>query len=570
MTAHNTSPPSNQIELFGGRKPHWLLVVVLFVSAFGVRIWRIDEPLLDLPASRQYRAAIIARAWYWRGIPSIPKWRKEIAESNKDQCGLREPPVLELLAVVSYRISGGERLWIPRVLSIAFWMVGGIFLYELVKRCAGGDAALVSSAFYLFAPFGVFASRAFMVDPLMASLLIAALFYVVRYSERPSARRFIAASAVSAVAVLSKPLFCLIPLSCAFAVLDFSRRQDPLRKTAVRVLLFLILLLGPTLIYLGFMFVTGHGSKILEARSVLVVPALLTRPFFWAGWLTRISQVVGLPAFLASLVGVAMLHEGVPRRAVLGLWIGYFVYGLALSWATYTHNYYHLQLVPIVAVSVGPLAAGVARQAVLAFPFRRVRSLFACVLLLVGVFLAVYTYVHHRRTVALAGLSGRQRRSESFLYVVNPDFERFVTTAREIGELVQHSKKALFTGSAFGHRYYGEFSGRRWPTHDALRAGKQRGTPELSAPKRFKTEYAAWSPEYFIIVNPMELNAQPDLKQFLERNFRLIRRTEDYIVYDLRRRKPFGTSHAPTGARDKPLRSRHIHREQAPRYLCSS
>lgn len=120
------------------------------------------------------------------------------------------------------------------------------------------------------------------------------------------------------------------------------------------------------------------------------------------------------------------------------------------------------------------------------------------------------------------------------MYAVNPDFARVVEEAKEIGELVHHSTKAVFIYPATVYFYNGQFSGRTWPSHDLLRVRKQRGQPDLTARERFEAEYATWSPEYFVIVKLTELDAQPDLREFLAQDFRLVRRTESYVVYDLR------------------------------------
>ena len=74
------------------------------------------------------------------------------------------PPVLELVASFAYLVSGGEHLWIPRLLSALFWMVGGVFLCLLARRMVSPNAAVFSVAFYLLVPYGVFASRAVMPD----------------------------------------------------------------------------------------------------------------------------------------------------------------------------------------------------------------------------------------------------------------------------------------------------------------------------------------------------------------------------------------------------------------------
>ncbi len=522
--------------LFPERGALRLLVLCLFFfAAVGIRIYRLKEPPLEVHVGRQHHSAIIARAWYFEGNDSIPQWRQRVASANKEATGLREPPLMELLSVLGYRLAGGEHLWIPRLLSIVFWTAGGVFLYQLVKGSADADAAVLSTLFYLFVPFGVSSSRTFMPDPLMVALFVVGTFLLWRYFDRPSIGSFVVATAASASAVFVKS-FCLLPLVCVFVCLSVRKKQASLHVMAARAALFAILVLVPVLLYLLYMSVTAQAEQILLTGRAVFQPSLLIRPFFWAGWLAKISQVVTLPAFLAAVVGIVIFRKGMPRALVFGLFLGYFVYGLAFSYPAYTHHYYHLQLVPIVAISLGPAAAGLMRCLVTAIAFTKLRRAYVCSVVLAAVVLAAFSYVYGRRTLALRRLSGPQRRSQSFVYAVNPDFQDIVREAQEIGKTVGQSSKTIMVYPSRIYCYHGDFAGKSWPDLATLRAWKQRGRPELTARERFDAEYAAWSPEYFVIVNLVELDAQPDLAEFLARNHRLVRRTDTYIIYDLRQR----------------------------------
>ncbi len=82
--------------------------------------------------------------------------------------------MLEALVALSYRL-WGENLAIPRIYSILFWLTGAAFLFDLACRLTHRDGAFVSLLFYLFLPFGIYASRSFQPDPLMVALTLSAL-----------------------------------------------------------------------------------------------------------------------------------------------------------------------------------------------------------------------------------------------------------------------------------------------------------------------------------------------------------------------------------------------------------
>ncbi len=71
-------------------------------------------------------------------------------------------------------------------------------------------------------------------------------------------------------------------------------------------------------------------------------------------WLSLAQDLVGLAAILLGLVGVVISK---PRSRVFlaGMWVGYLAYGLFFNYYMYTHSYYHLQLVPVIGLSLAPL-----------------------------------------------------------------------------------------------------------------------------------------------------------------------------------------------------------------------
>ncbi len=48
-----------------------------------------------------------------------------------------------------------------------------------------------------------------------------------------------------------------------------------------------------------------------------------------------------------------------PRWLLISLWIGYLVYGLTLPFQMFTHSYYHIQLIPVVALGLASVIEAV-------------------------------------------------------------------------------------------------------------------------------------------------------------------------------------------------------------------
>jgi hypothetical protein len=489
-----------------------IIVACLFIAALAIRIYHISNPPLEFHPYVQYRSALVARALYFehQSDKTILKWRKEVAFQNKKAMGLQAPPIVENLASVSYRIAGREILWIPRVFSVMFWLIGGIFLYLLLKRIISADAAIFSTAYYLFVPFGIVASRSFQPDPLMVMGFLASVYAIVKYYEKPSFTLLLVADFVSAAAILIKfvTAFAILGLFILLGIYAMGFRKF------IRIphFIFILISLIPSGIYYYYVVMV---AKSLSAQGYFL-PNLFSQPFFWTGWKYLIERVAGFAAFLGALLGAFLTQNRIFKGMALGLWAGYFIYCLIFTYSTYTHNYYHLQLIPIVALLLAPLGHLI---------FERLnqilkRSLFkgfALIILLFPIGLTIY---------------------EGKTWLDTTDFRREVETAREIGKAVKHSTNTIYLSQYYGTwlTYHGELCGLNTPAHYDFNRNALEGNKNTPPVELFMASYKRLKPEYFIVTDFEEFDLQSDLKTFLNENFPLLAKTNRYIIFDLRKR----------------------------------
>jgi len=69
------------------------------------------------------------------------------------------------------------------------------------------------------------------------------------------------------------------------------------------------------------------------------VAGLLFQPSFYIRWALLLDNIVYLGLAALGLVGVALFPTR-GRGLLLGMWVGYGVYGISLSYPIMTHNYY--------------------------------------------------------------------------------------------------------------------------------------------------------------------------------------------------------------------------------------
>lgn len=505
----------------------FLIIGFLFIAAFALRLYQIDEQPMSNHASRQYHSALLARYFYERLLSGESR--------SMPPDGIIEPPLMELSASLAYYISGGEHLWIPCLLSAAVWMVGGVFLYLIAKKIASPNAAVFSLSFYLFDPAIVLLSRAFMPDPLMITLLLISVFTILRYHEQPSTQRLLIAAGASSLALFVKPGICFFQVFGAFISLMIYKKGVPRSLTSSHLLLFAVLSVLPVGLY--YLYGTVLEGFLRGQAGQKVLPWLLLQGRFWQSWLALIGHMVGYVPLLGALVGVSLFRAGSPRALMMGLWGGYFLFGLLFTRHIHTHDYYSLQLVPVAALSLGPVGAGIidyVKRVDLSY-YRRGAIL--------GIFLlaVVLGVVDQRATISGIAQQGQGKAFPG--RYVGPvsitDYGSRAETYQKIGEVVDHSRHTIFVAPDLGYPliHHGRLDGEYW--HVPRRLQRQQSGTE----RRFNALYNEGETEYFIVVKyfaptyetvAWSSEEYQGLRRLLFRNFPVLARDDDYIVFDLR------------------------------------
>ncbi len=485
------------------------IIGFLFIAAFGIRLYNINGMPRNLHPGRPYHSIIITRAYYFENSKSIPEWRREVARASSSNKPFQEPRVIEHMAAFVYRITGGEHLWAARTFFSIFWLIGGVALYVLAKRISSAEGAMFSLAFYLFLPYGVSVSRCFQPHPFVIWILIISWLQILRYYEQPSVGRVTIAAACSALTLLVYPHTAL-PTFAAFSVMALYK-YGPWKAINLKSLLFTVIALGPVVLH----YVLFAKVFIRSYAKISYTPGLLWSSFFWYGWFNQIKNVIGFAALIGGLLGIFMFRKKLAKALLTGLWIGYFVYALIFNYQAATHTYYQIPFIPIVSLSLAPIGTLImGRLGQTCTRWYRQVPLFAFILL--GFFINI-----HRIQQKL----------------INPDFDRQVEIAKEIGETVGHSTKTILLTKFHNlpFQYHGEISGNYWPKSGDFRANIIRGERIPPAEERFNTIYLKDSPEYFIVTDFREFFRQTDLKNFLTQNFSLLINNQKCLIFDLRK-----------------------------------
>ncbi|MCJ7717803.1 MAG: glycosyltransferase family 39 protein, partial [Anaerolineales bacterium] len=242
------------------KKIGMIIFLVILVCGLGVRFFDLTDPPLDFAATRQLRSALIARGIYYPWVETAEDWQVEMAEKQGSH-SMIEPTIMETIVAITYKIAGGEYVWIARIYSSVFWILGGVALFFLVKEMVSPDGAYIALTYYLFAPFGIAASRSFQPDPLMTALIVLAWWTFYRWFNTQTWKWAILAgiSAGAAMIVKSTAVFFL---AIGFAVLVLSKEKFSKLIRDAQVWVIVLLSSIPVLAYhLYGVFVVGSLGK---------------------------------------------------------------------------------------------------------------------------------------------------------------------------------------------------------------------------------------------------------------------------------------------------------------------
>lgn len=486
--------------------PFWLkfCLVLMFLLAALVRLDEIKAPgdLLD----REYTSAIFARSFYFMSNDQVEDWRRDIAVTTMNQQPVLEPPLVEYLVSLIYRVMGREEIYYARYLTGAFWLVGGIFMYLITKQLLSTDAALFATVYYLFVPMGVIISRSFQPDSLMMMLFLASLYLLVRYFQSGAKNYLLQASVVTAITLLLRPLV-LFAIFFAFLALSLQKKESWRKFIDRPLMIFSSVSLLPAAVYYGYGIAFAGFMRWKVTTSFM--PHLLTTRDFWLDWLNVGSDGAGHTTLVAAIIGFFFLRDKISRYLVVGLAISYVIFGIAFTYHIHTHGYYHVQLIPIIGLCAAALMVEITSS------LKNVAAKTWPVPLAAALMIALYS--SHRIEL-------------NSLYRAH--FEDPIV-AREIGELINHSPRTVFVSPYYGVplEYYGEFTGAPWPKSIADPPYRRPGARELSVLERLDT--LGFSPEYFVITHfDLYSRKHPDLQVYLESKCSIYAQTKSYLIYN--------------------------------------
>ena len=500
----------SRASFFSSSSSRLLALLLVFGLAFAIRMYDLTDLPLDFHPTRQLLSAHKARGLYYQTQPDGISTQQ--LETGIRQAQLKadvEPVVFEQLVAFTYRFTG-EHVWIARIYASLFWLLGGGFLFLILRELISFDGAIVSTAYYLFYPYAVIASRSFQPDPLMVMLTIGFWWSFERWLTQTSSTAWRWAT----LAGILGGLAIFIKFSAAFFViggaLGLALSQIKLRDLLQNRQIWLMAFLGvlPATLYLLYgIFVRGDLASQFSGRFI---PSLLFSPINYLQWLTKVDLAVGGIFLTLGLLGYFLVTSARLRGLLLGLGIAYLVYGLFFDYHVATHDYYHLPLIPIVAVSLSPLADRLLTALANASPQTWARR-FISLILLFGLF----TWMWEARN---------QLKSVDY----RPEAVMWAEVSQQLGDA-----RVIGLTQDYGSRleYWGLKTVATWPYAGDIDYRSLRGS-DFSFANYFEKNTA--KRDVFLVTDMEELDRQPLLKAKLFDHYLLKTQGDGYLIFDLR------------------------------------
>lgn len=105
-------------------------MLIIFAFSIAIRLYDLTDLPLDFHSTRQLLSLLKARGMYYETRTDVSPEERTFAIQQWELRASVEPEFFEHIVAWTYQFTG-EQIWVARVYSSAFWIIGGIFLFCL-------------------------------------------------------------------------------------------------------------------------------------------------------------------------------------------------------------------------------------------------------------------------------------------------------------------------------------------------------------------------------------------------------------------------------------------------------
>ncbi len=316
-----------------------------------LRLISLDQPILEGANTRQLQTADITYNLFKNGFNFL---YPQISILPEPRYFLIEPPVYNSIVAALYQVFGVHEE-LGRLVSILAFSGTAYFIFLIASKHVHKGAANSAVFVFCFSPLSIIYTRAFQPDTLALFFLTALVFYVSEWFDGKE-KAFWPALFFGLFTFLSKQTFMFILISFLLMGLIIKGKQILFEK---RVYIFTILAIIPSIIW------TFHSRKTAELfpnnfyadnfvfSNWFYLPTFLNYEFYKTIFLWLSGVILTPIGFTLFLIGLFIKITS-KENALLKAWLaGVIIFDLIFHKHAFTHEYYHLPLLPVASIIIG-------------------------------------------------------------------------------------------------------------------------------------------------------------------------------------------------------------------------
>ena len=330
------------------------LLIGIVLVAFLVRLYRVDNPLLDWHSFRQADTASVTREYIKHSIdPLHPRYQDlsniQSGQDNTEGWRMVEFPVHSIITAGILTLIPALPLELTsRFVSILFSLGSLISLFFLTKDVFGKRVAYIGILTFALLPYSIYYSRAVLPEPVMLFFLVLSLASFNKWLHQKKWSWYIVSLASFALALVTKPF--VLFLGPVYLALAFNRYQLTAIKNAW---LYVYVLIGIIPFLAWRQWIAQFPSGIPASEWLFNSDNIRLRPawFYWLGYERLIKLFLGWIGFIFFPFSI-LTKNADELRVLLGWWAGIVIYFIVIAAGNVRHDYYQVLMIPIVCLTV--------------------------------------------------------------------------------------------------------------------------------------------------------------------------------------------------------------------------
>lgn len=323
--------------------------IFIFLASFGLRTYRIDNPVADWHSWRQSDTAAVARNFVKEEFnifyPKAHNFFKQNPNDldNPNRYFLNEFPLYNAAVAITYKIFGIKERY-ARLVSIFASSATAVVLFFLIKKYSSFFVASLSALFFSVLPYNVYYGRVIMPDPTFIFFCVLSLYLTTCWIRKENLVFVIFASLSLALAMLVKPYAIFLGIPIAYLVLKKWGTKSFIRPD---VYFMALLSLIPLLAWRYHIHLHPEGmfgsQWLVNATNIRFKGAF----FRWIIFERLNKLIFATGGFVLFWLGLAAPRNK-KEELFFMMWLAsVLAYISYFAMGNVTHDYYQLPLVPI-------------------------------------------------------------------------------------------------------------------------------------------------------------------------------------------------------------------------------